>query len=133
MKTNQLNGWQAGCGEKQAEGFHGNQHTVPAAPAGVQNEHHRPAEKTCERIARENHVSASSVRRAALFAQGVDLADKLCPDIRLQVFRGVLNVPDALFERLAKAPPEEYDAIVEQIKNSLRSSSVWPGASILPF
>ena len=79
--------------EKRAEGFHGNQHTVPAASAGVQNEHHRPAEKTCERIARENHVSASSVRRAALFAQGVDLADKLCPGI------------------------QEYDAILEQIKN----------------
>lgn len=103
--------------EKRAEGFHGNQHTVPAAPAGVQNEHQRPAEKTCERIARENHVSASSVRRAALFAQGVDLADKLYPGIRLQVFRGVLNVPDALFERLAKARPEEHDAILEQIKN----------------
>ena len=103
--------------EKQAEGFHGNQHTVPAVSAGVQNEHQQPAEKTCERIARENHVSASSVRRAALFAQGVDLADKLCPGIRLQVFRGVLNVPDALFERLAKAQPEEYDAILEQIKN----------------
>ena len=92
-----------------------------------------PPKKNCERIARENHVSASSVRRAALFAQGVDLADELCPGIRLQVFHGVLNVPDALFERLAKAPPEEYDAIVEQIKNPLRSSSVWPGASILPF
>ena len=65
--------------EKRAEGFHGNQHTVPAAPAGVQSEHHRPAEKTCERIARENHVSASSVRRAALFAQGVDFVDELCP------------------------------------------------------
>ena len=99
------------------DGFHGNQHTPSAPSGGVQNEHQRPAEKTCERIARENHVSASSVRRAALFAQGVDLADKLCPGIRLQVFRGVLNVPDALFERLAKAPPEEYDAILEQIKN----------------
>ena len=28
-----------------------------------------------------------------------------------------MNVPDALFERLAKAPPEEYDAILEKIKN----------------
>lgn len=103
--------------EKQAEGFHGNQHTPPAPSAGVQNEHQQTAEKTCERIARENHVSASSVWRAALFAQGVDLADKLCPGIRLQVLRGNLKVPDMLFERLAKAAPEEYDAILEQIKN----------------
>lgn len=103
--------------EKQAEGFHGNQHTPPMPSGGVQNEHQQPAEKTCERIARENHVSASSVRRAALFAQGVDLADTLCPGIRQQVLRGDLKAPDILFERLAKAAPEEYDAILEQIKN----------------
>ena len=103
--------------EKQAEGFHGNQHTLPAPSGGVQNEHRQTAEKTCERIARENHVSASSVRRAALFAQGVDLADKLCPGIRHQVLRGDLKAPDILFERLAKAAPEKYEAILEQIKN----------------
>ena len=99
------------------DGFHGNQHTLPASSGGVQNEHQQTAEKTCERIARENRVSSSSVRRAALFAQGVDLADKLCPGIRLQVLRGDLKVPDILFERLAKAAPEEFDAILEQIKN----------------
>ena len=99
------------------DGFHGNQHTLPASSGGVQNEHQQTAEKTCERIARENHVSASSVRRAALFAQGVDLADKLCPGIRHQVLRGDLKAPDILFERLAKAAPEKYEAILEQIKN----------------
>lgn len=103
--------------EKQAEGFHGNQHTPPMPSGGVQNEHQQITEKTCERIARENHVSASSVRRAALFAQGVDLADNLCPGIRLQVLRGDLKAPDILFERLAKAAPGEYDAILEQIKH----------------
>src|SRR5699024_11143712 len=99
------------------DGFHGNQHTLPASSGGVQNEHKQTAEKTCERIARENHVSASSVRRAALFAKGVDLADKLCPGIRHQVLCGDLRAPDILFERLAKAGPEEYDDILEQIKN----------------
>ena len=92
------------------DGFH-------ASSGGVQNEHQQTAEKTCERIARENHVSASSVRRAALFAQGVDLADKLCPGIRHQVLCGDLKAPDILFERLAKAAPEKYEAILEQIKN----------------
>ena len=99
------------------DGFHGNQHTLPASSGGVQNEHQQTAEKTCERIARENRVSSSSVRRAALFAQGVDLADKLCPGIRHQVLCGDLKAPDILFERLAKAAPEEYGAILEQIKN----------------
>ena len=99
------------------DGFHGNQHTLPASSGGVQNEHQQTAEKTCERIARENRASSSSVRRAALFAQGVDLADKLCPGIRHQVLCGDLKAPDILFERLAKAGPKEYDDILEQIKN----------------
>lgn len=103
--------------EKQADGFHGNQHTRPVPSADAQNEHQQTAEKTCERIARENHISASAVRRAALFAAGVDLAEELCPGIRRQVLSGNLKAPDALFERLAKARPEDYDALLEQIKN----------------
>lgn len=103
--------------EKQSAGFHGNQHTRPVPSAGAQNEHQQTAEKTCERIAQENHVSASAVRRAALFAAGVDLAEELCPGIRQRVLSGDLKAPDALFERLAKARPEEYDALLEQIKN----------------
>ena len=47
----------------------------------------------------------------------MDLADNLCPGIRHQVLRGDLKAPDILFERLAKAAPEEYDAILEQITN----------------
>lgn len=103
--------------EKQSAGFHGNQHTRPVPSAGAQNEHQQTAEKTCERIARENHISASAVRRAALFAAGVDLAEKLCPGIRQLVLSGDLKAPDALFERLAKARPEEYSVLLEQIKN----------------
>ena len=99
------------------DGFHGNQHTLPVPSAGAQNEHKQTAEKTCERIARENHISASAVRRAALFAAGVDLAEELCPGIRQRVLSGDLKAPDALFERLAKARPEEYSVLLEQIKN----------------
>ena len=103
--------------EKQSAGFHGNQHTRPVPSAGAQNEHQQTAEKTCERIARENHISPSAVRRAALFVAGVDLAEELCPGIRQRVLSGDLKAPDALFERLAKARPADYDALLEQIKN----------------
>ena len=99
------------------DGFHGNQHTIPVRSADAQNEHQQTSEKTCERIARENHISASAVRRAALFAAGVDLAEELCPGIRQRVLSGDLKAPDALFERLAKARPADYDALLEQIKN----------------
>ena len=99
------------------DGFHGNQHTLPVRSADAQNEHQQTSEKTCERIARENHISPSAVRRAALFAAGVDLAEELCPGIRQRVLSGDLKASDALFERLAKARPEEYAVLLEQIKN----------------
>lgn len=99
------------------DGLHGNQHTRPVLSADAQNEHQQTPEKTCERIARENHISASAVRRAALFAAGVDLAEELCPGIRQRVLSDDLKAPDALFERLAKARPEEYSVLLEQIKN----------------
>ena len=47
----------------------------------------------------------------------MDLAEELCPGIRQRVLSGDLKAPDALFERLAKARPEEYDVLLEQIKN----------------
>ena len=47
----------------------------------------------------------------------MDLAEELCPGIRQRVLSGDLKAPDALFERLAKAGPEDYDALLEQIKN----------------
>ena len=47
----------------------------------------------------------------------MDLAEELCPGIRQRVLSGDLKAPDALFERLAKARPEDYDALLEQIKN----------------
>lgn len=47
----------------------------------------------------------------------MDLAEELCPGIRQQVLSGDLKAPDALFERLAKARPADYDALLEQIKN----------------
>lgn len=56
----------------------------------------------------------------------MDLAEELCPGIRQRVLSGDLKAPDALFERLAKARPEEYSVLLEQIKNP--QSRVKPAA-----
>ncbi len=64
--------------EKRTEAFRGNQHTAKKS-GSVQSEHNQKPMKTCERIAQENHSSASSVRRAEYYAHGVDVADKLSP------------------------------------------------------
>ena len=102
--------------EKRTEAFHGNQHTVKRS-ASVQSEHHQKPIKTCERIAQENHSSASSVRRAEFYAHGVDVADELSPGFRDRFFRDELHVPDYLLENLGKAKLEEQAEIFEEIKN----------------
>ena len=102
--------------EKCTEAFRGNQHTVKKS-GGVQSEHNQKPMKTCERIAQENHSSASSVRRAEYYAHGVDVADELSPGFRDRFFREELHIPDYLLENLGKAKPEEQAEIFKEIKN----------------
>ena len=102
--------------EKRTETFRGNQHTVKKS-GSVQSEHNQKPMKTCERIAQENHSSASSVRRAEYYAHGVDVADELSPGFRDRFFREELHIPDYLLENLGKAKPEEQAEIFEEIKN----------------
>ena len=93
-----------------------NQHTAKKS-GSVQSEHNQKPMKTCERIAQENHSSASSVRRAEYYAHGVDVADELSPGFRDRFFREELHIPDYLLENLGKAKPEEQAEIFEEIKN----------------
>lgn len=102
--------------EKRTEAFRGNQHTVKKS-GSVQSEHNQKPMKTCERIAQENHSSASSVRCAEYYAHGVDVADELSPGFRDRFFREELHIPDYLLENLGKAKPEEEAEIFEEIKN----------------
>ena len=102
--------------EKRTEAFRGNQHTAKKS-GSVQSEHYQKPMKTCERIAQENHSSASSVRRAEYYAHGVDVADELSPGFRDRFFREELHIPDYLLENLGKAKPEEQAEIFKEIKN----------------
>ena len=102
--------------EKRTEAFRGNQHTAKKS-GSVQSEHNQKPMKTCERIAQENHSSASSVRRAEYYAHGVDVADELSPGFRDRFFREELHIPDYLLENLGKAKPKEQAEIFEEIKN----------------
>ena len=102
--------------EKRTEAFRGNQHTAKKS-GSVQSEHNQKPMKTCERIAQENHSSASSVRRAEYYAHGVDVADELSPGFRDRFFREKLHIPDYLLENLGKAKPEEQAEIFEEVKN----------------
>ena len=99
--------------EKRTEAFRGNQHTAKKS-GSVQSEHNQKPMKTYERIAQENHSSASSVRRAEYYAHGVDVADELSPGFRDRFFREELHIPDYLLENLGKAKPEEQAEIFNQ-------------------
>ena len=104
--------------EKKAEKiFHGNQYTLAKKSGGSHDDTHHSGKKTCDRIAEENHSSASSVRRAEYYAHGVDVADELSPGFRDRFFREELHIPDYLLENLGKAKPEEQAEIFEEIKN----------------
>ena len=92
--------------EKRTEAFRGNQHTAKKS-GSVQSEHNQKPMKTCERIAQENHSSASSVRRAEYYAHGVDVADELSPGFRDRFFREELHIPDYLLENLGKVKPNK--------------------------
>ena len=52
-----------------------------------QNDHLIEKEKTRQRIANENHVSESFVRRSEYFAQGVDAAEEVEPGIKQEILR----------------------------------------------
>ena len=103
--------------KKAAKIFRGNQYTLAKKSGGDHGDNHHSGKKTCERIAQENHSSASSVRRAEYYAHGVDVADELSPGFRDRFFREELHIPDYLLENLGKAKPEEQAEIFKEIKN----------------
>ena len=102
--------------EKRTEQFHGNQHTLVCESGRIQNESdHRP-ERTRYRIARENKTSASFVQRAGHFAQGVDAAEKVAPGIKQEILSGSIKPTEKAVAAIAKAPPEERSALVQQLR-----------------
>ena len=102
--------------EKRTEQFHGNQHTLVCESGRIQNESdHRP-ERTRYRIARENKTSASFVQRAGHFAQGVDAAEEVAPGIKQEILSGSIKPTEKAVAAIAKAPPEERSALVQQLR-----------------
>ena len=67
---------------------------------------------TRRRIADENNVNESFVRRAESFANGVDAAEAVEPGIKQSILSGTLKVTNQDVSAIAKAPPEERLALV---------------------
>ena len=82
---------------------------------GGQNDHQPKNEKTRARIARETNTTDSFVRRAEQFSKGVDAAEEAVPGTRQKVLSGEVKPTAAEIASVARAPPEERPALVDEI------------------
>ena len=70
---------------------------------------------TRQRIADENGVNDSFVKRAEQFSKGVDAAEEAVPGTRQKVLSGEVKSTAAEIASVARAPPEERPALVAEI------------------
>ena len=104
--------------EKCSSNYNGNRFTSLDKSRRVQNEHTYKPERTAERIARENNLSGSYVRRAEHFAKGVDAAEEVAPGIKQEILSGSIKPTEKAVAAIAKAPPEERPALVQQLRQA---------------
>ena len=104
--------------EKCTSNYNGNRFTSGDKSRCVQNEHTYKPERTAERIARENNLSDSYVRRAEHFAKGVDAAEEAVPGIKQEILTGSIKPTEKAVAAIAKAPPEERPALVQQLRQT---------------
>ena len=104
--------------EKCTSNYNGNRFTSGDKSRRVQNEHTYKPERTAERIARENNLSDSYVRRAEHFAKGVDAAEEAVPGIKQEILTGSIKPTEKAVAAIAKAPPEERPALVQQLRQT---------------
>ena len=104
--------------EKQSKGleFQGNQYTSQDRSGLGQNDPDQKSHGTRSRIAKETQTSDSYVRRAEHFAKGVDAAEEAVPGIKQEILTGSIKPTEKAVAAIAKAPPEERPALVQQLR-----------------
>ena len=83
---------------------------------------------TRRRIADENGVNDSFVKRAEQFSKGVDAAEKAVPGTRQKVLTGEVKPTAAEIASVARAPPEERPALVAAICKAKEPKPLKPPA-----
>ena len=84
----------------------------------LQNVQHQKSEWTAKRIARENNLNEKYVRRAEHFAKGVDAAEEAVLGIKQEILSGSIKPTEKAVAAIAKAPPEERLALVQQLRQA---------------
>ncbi|MCD8353017.1 MAG: hypothetical protein LUC47_01690 [Clostridiales bacterium] len=85
--------------------------------ASSENQNLRSGGKTCERIAKENHVGKDYVVRAGHFANGIDAAEEAVPGTRQEILSGKICPVDAVVQAVAQAPPEEREGLANHLRD----------------
>ena len=108
--------------EKQADTFHGNQHTASdESGADKKCPHQNSRHVTQSRIAKETNTSASYVREAGTFAKGVDAAEEALPGIKQEILTGTIKPTASAVAAIAKADPEERPQLAAALKKPRES------------
>lgn len=93
---------------------------------GGQNDHQPQSEKTSQRIAKEIGKGEKYVRRAEVFARGLDAAEEIEPGIKQQILSGEIRPPDKDVAAIARASFEERKELVDALRAPRPSSRGHP-------
>ena len=103
--------------EKQADAFHGNQHTLLDESGGDKICHHQNG-KTRKRIAEEVGLSQGYVQNASSYAKGVDAAEEALPGIKQEILTGAIKPTETAVAAIAKAELRERPKLAAALKKS---------------
>ena len=109
--------------EKLANRFRGNQYTSLHRSACDQFGHKQKTVRTRRKIARETQTSEGYVERAREFSKGVDAAEEVEPGIKQEILSGSIKPTEKAVAAIAKAPPEERPALVQQLRQAKEAES----------
>ena len=109
--------------EKLANRFRGNQYTSLNRSACDQFGHKQKTVRTRRKIARETQTSEGYVERAREFSKGVDAAEEVEPGIKQEILSGSIKPTEKAVAAIAKAPPEERPALVQQLRQAKEAES----------
>ena len=104
--------------EKLTNRFRGNQYTSLNRSACDQFGHKQKTVRTRRKIARETQTSEGYVERAREFSKGVDAAEEAEPGIKQEILSGSIRPTEKAVAAIAKAPPEERPALVQQLRQA---------------
>ena len=103
--------------EKKIAEFHGNQYTLSGESGMGQNDpHQKKKHGTRTQVAEETQTSESFVKRADLYARGVDAVDALFPGMKDEILSGAIPTTAEEVMSMAKMTPEEIKNLAEDLR-----------------